>query len=42
MEGYGNIPLLVTNEDDDPLQLKLQDVMDGRLVWKGQFLQKTK
>jgi hypothetical protein len=23
MEGFNNIPLLVTNEDDDPLQLKL-------------------
>jgi hypothetical protein len=23
MEGSGNIPLLVTNEDDDPPQLKL-------------------
>jgi len=23
MEGSNNIPLLVTNEDDDPLQMKL-------------------
>ncbi len=38
MEGFSNIPLLVTNEDDDPLQLKLQDVANSNLVWKGQFL----
>ncbi len=38
MEGFSNIPLLVTNEDDDPLQLKLQDVANSSLVWKGQFL----
>jgi len=38
MEGSGNIPLLVTNEDDDPPQLKLQDVVGSSLVWKGQFL----
>jgi hypothetical protein len=42
MEGSGNIPLLVTNEDDDPPQLKLQDVVGSSLVWKGQFLHKTK
>ncbi len=42
MEGFGNIPLFVTNEDDDPPQLKLQDVVGSNLVWKGQFLQKTK
>jgi hypothetical protein len=36
MEDFGNIPLLVTNEDDDPPQLKLQDVMGSM------FLQKTK
>jgi hypothetical protein len=36
MEDFGNIPLLVTNEDDDPPQLKLQDVMGST------FLQKTK
>ncbi len=35
MEGSGNIPLLVTNEDDDPPQLKLQDVVGSSLVWKG-------
>jgi hypothetical protein len=38
MEGFSNIPLLVTNEDDDPLRLKLQDVANSSLVWKGQFL----
>jgi hypothetical protein len=42
MESSSNIPLLVTNEDDDPPQLKLQDVVGSSLVWKGQFLQKTK
>jgi hypothetical protein len=42
MEGSSNIPLLVTNDDDDPPQLKLQDVVGSSLVWKGQFLQKTK
>ncbi len=42
MEGSCNIPLLVTNEDDDPPQLKLQDVVGSSLVWKSQFLQKTK
>jgi hypothetical protein len=36
MEYSGNIPLLVTNEDDDPPQLKLQDVMGST------FLQKIK
>jgi hypothetical protein len=35
MEGSSNIPLLVTNEDDDPPQLKLQDVVGSNLVWKG-------
>jgi hypothetical protein len=35
MEGSSNIPLLVTNEDDDPPQLKLQDVVGNNLVWKG-------
>jgi hypothetical protein len=39
MEGFGNIPLFVTNEDDDPPQLKLQDVMGSSLVWKGQLRQ---
>ncbi len=42
MEGSSNIPLLVTNEDDDPPQLKLHDVVGSSLVWKSQFLQKTK
>jgi hypothetical protein len=35
MEGFGNIPLFVTNEDYDPPQLKLQDVVGSSLVWKG-------
>jgi hypothetical protein len=35
MEGFGNNPLLATNEDDDPPQLKLQDVVGSSLVWKG-------
>jgi hypothetical protein len=28
----------VTNEDDDPPQLKLNDVVRSSLVWKGGFL----
>jgi hypothetical protein len=38
MEGFGNIPLLVTNEDGDPPQLKLQDVVGSSFIWKGHFL----
>jgi hypothetical protein len=42
MEGKGFIPLLITNENDDPPQLMLKDVAGTNLVWKGQFLQKNK
>jgi hypothetical protein len=42
MEGKGSIPLLITNENDDPPQLILKDVVATNLVWKGQFLQKNK
>jgi hypothetical protein len=42
MEGKGFIPLLITNENDDPPQLMLKDVVGTNLVWKGQFLQKNK
>ncbi len=38
MEGCRDTPLLVTNEDDDPPQLKLKDVVHSSLVWKGGFL----
>ncbi len=41
MEGKGFIPLLITNENDDPPQLMLKDVVGTNLVWKGQFLQKN-
>jgi len=34
MEGFGNSPLLVTNEDDDPPILKLKDVVDNSVEWK--------
>ncbi len=42
MAGKGFTPLLITNENDDPPQLMLKDVMGTNLVWKGQFLQKNK
>jgi hypothetical protein len=42
MVGKGFTPLLITNENDDPPQLMLKDVMGTNLVWKGQFLQKNK
>ncbi len=42
MEGKGFIPLLITNENGDPPQLMLKDVVDTNLVWKSQFLQKNK
>jgi hypothetical protein len=35
MEGFSNSPLLVTNEDDDPPQLKLKDVMGSSVEWEG-------
>lgn len=38
LEGWRDTPLLVTNEDDDPPQLKLKDVVRSSLVWKGGFL----
>ncbi len=38
MEGFGNIPLLITNDNDDPPQLQLKDTMGSSLVWKGQFM----
>jgi hypothetical protein len=38
MEGFGNTPLLITNENDDPPQLQLKDTMGSSLVWKGQFM----
>jgi hypothetical protein len=36
MEASSNISLFVTNEDDDPPQLKLQDVVDSSLVCRKQ------
>jgi hypothetical protein len=35
MEGFGNSPLLVTHEDDEPPQLKLKDVVGSSVEWKG-------
>jgi hypothetical protein len=40
MEGFGNSPLLVTNEDVDPPILKLKDVVDSSVEWKVYFLLK--
>jgi len=42
MESKGFIPLLITNENDDPPQLMLKDVVGTNLAWKVQFLQKNK
>jgi len=42
MEGKAFIMLLIMNENDDPPQLMLKDVVGTNLVWKGQFLQKNK
>jgi len=41
MEGFGNIALLITNDNDDPPQLQLKDTMGNSLVWKGQFMHKV-
>jgi hypothetical protein len=41
MEGFGNTPVLITNDNDDPPQLQLKDTMDNNLVWKGQFMHKA-
>ncbi len=41
MEGFGNTPLLITNDNDDPPQLQLKDIMGSSLVWKGQFMHKA-
>jgi hypothetical protein len=41
MEGFGNTPLLITNDNDDPPQLQLKDIMANSLVWKGQFMHKA-
>jgi hypothetical protein len=35
MEGFCNSLVFVTNEDDDPPQLKLKDVVGGSVEWKG-------
>ncbi len=35
MEGKGFISLLIMNENDDPPQLMLKDVVGTNLVWKG-------
>jgi hypothetical protein len=41
MEGFGNTPLLIINDNDDPPQLQLKDTMGNNLVWKGQFMHKA-
>jgi hypothetical protein len=42
VEGKGFVLLLITNGNDGPLELMLKDVTGRNLVWKGQFLQKSK
>jgi len=41
MEGFGNIALRITNDNDDPPHLQLKDTMGRSLVWKGQFMHKV-
>jgi hypothetical protein len=41
MEGFGNTPLFITNDNDDPPQLQLKDTLGSNLVWKGQFMHKA-
>ncbi len=41
MEGFGNTPLFIINDNDDPPQLQLKDIMGSNLVWKGQFVHKA-
>jgi hypothetical protein len=41
MEGFGNTPLFITNDNDDLPQLQLKDTMGSNLIWKGQFMHKV-
>jgi len=41
MEFFSNTPLPITNDNDDPPQLQLKDIMGNNLLWKGQFMHKA-
>jgi hypothetical protein len=41
MEGFGNTPLPITNDNDDPPQLQLKDIMGNSLLRKGHFMHKA-
>jgi hypothetical protein len=36
--GKGNTPLLVPNENDDPPQCVLKDVIGSNIVWEGRLM----
>jgi len=38
--GKGNTPLLVPNENDDPPQCVLKDVIGSSIVWEGRLMRK--
>ncbi len=38
--GKGNTPLLVPNENDDPPQCVLKDVIGSSTIWEGHLMQK--
>jgi hypothetical protein len=38
--GKGNTLLLVPNENDDPPQCVLKDVIDSNTVWEGHLMRK--
>ncbi len=38
--GKSNTPLLVPNENDDPPQRVLKDVIGSSIVWEGRLMQK--
>ncbi len=38
--GKGNTPLLVPNENDDPPQRVLKDVIGSSTIWEGCLMQK--
>ncbi len=40
MAGKSNTPLLVPNENDDPPQCVLKDVIGSSIVWEGCLMQK--
>ncbi len=38
--GKGNTPLLVPNENDDPPQCVLRDVIGSSIIWEGHLMRK--